>query len=116
MWLLLYDFCLNGFLNIGGKHYSHNITRAFSLLGRLLGWSLGESPDEKKAFKSITAFLSLQHLLMSSGVFTGSNITSVIQQAFELCSGREYYSLSNSPRHSPFLPKNTDKRLKYYSH
>ena len=31
---------------------------------------------------------------------------------FELHSGREYYSLPNSPRNSPFLPENTDRKKK----
>lgn len=75
MELLPGAFCLNGFLNIGRKYDSHNITWSSSLLGPLLGWPLGESPDGKNPFKSITPFLSLQHLLTSSGVFTGSNIT-----------------------------------------
>ena len=78
VWLLPCAFCLSGFLNMGGKYDSHNITWDFSLLGPLSGWPLGESPDGKNPFKSITPFLSLQHLLTSSGVFTGSNITAMI--------------------------------------
>lgn len=87
----------------------HNITWAFSPLSLLSAWSLGESPDGKRPFKSTAPFLCLQHLLRARGAFTDSKITVVIQQALWIASRRQQYSLQNSPRSSPSLWRNADK-------
>lgn len=114
MWLLLGFFCLGGFLNKSRKRCSHNITWAFSLLSPLLGWSLGDHQMGRKLSSPLLLSYPFNTFWCPEGFSQVLILLQWFSKLFELWSGREQYSLHNSHRNSPCLPKNAGKKPKYY--